>query len=257
MNDLHPDIVELLVVRATEGLSTEQEARLQALLDEHDLADVSDYDLSAAAAANAFGLQHAQTYEDAPDNLKARLLDDAETFFGKAESNVVELPVTPTRNAGWNWGWAAAAALALALVFTNYPDIGSGGVDSAKAREALLADTLSIRVPWATPEDPAFAQVTGDVVWNDESQEGYMLLSGMPVNDPTVSQYQLWVVDPDRGSNPVDGGVFDIPAGQQTVVIPINAKLAVDDPVVFAITREQPGGVVVSEGPLLVVASTG
>ena len=257
MNNLHPDIVELLVLRATEGLGAEQEARLRALLDEHDLADVSDYDLSAAAAANAFGLQHAQTYEDAPDDLKARLLDDAETFFGKAASNVVELPAAPVRDKGWSWGWAAAAALALALVFTNYPDTDSDGIDFTQARDELLADTASIRVPWATPEDPAYSDVVGDVVWNDETQEGYMLLTGMPVNDPAVSQYQLWVVDPDRDSNPVDGGVFDIPAGQQTVVIPINAKLAVDDPVVFAITREQPGGVVVSEGPLLVVAGAG
>ena len=84
-----------------------------------------------------------------------------------------------------------------------------------------------------------------------------MLLTGMPVNDPATSQYQLWVVDPERDGNPVDGGVFDIPPGVSTVVIPIDAKLAVNDPVAFAITREQPGGVVVSKGPLLVVASAG
>ena len=51
------------------------------------------------------------------------------------------------------------------------------------------------------------------------------------------------------------GGVFDIPHGASAVVIPIDARLAVDDPVLFAITREQPGGVVVSKEPLLVVAS--
>ena len=84
-----------------------------------------------------------------------------------------------------------------------------------------------------------------------------MLLTGMPVNDPATSQYQLWLVDPDRDENPVDGGVFDIPADESSVVIPIDAKLAVNNPTVFAITREQPGGVVVSKGPLLVIASTG
>ena len=77
----------------------------------------------------------------------------------------------------------------------------------------------------------------------------------MPVNDPGISQYQLWIVDPDRDANPVDGGVFDIPSGQGTVVIPVDAKLAVDKPAAFAITREKPGGVVVSQGPLLVVAA--
>jgi len=40
------------------------------------------------------------------------------------------------------------------------------------------------------------------------------------------------------------------------VIIPIDAKLDVLDPEAFAITREQPGGVVVSNGPLLMVATS-
>lgn len=157
----------------------------------------------------------------------------------------------------WNWGWATAAALALVLVATNLLDRDAAPT-LEEARAELLADPGgTVRLPWAAPEDPQYAQVRGDVVWNDELQQGYMLLTGMPVNDPARSQYQLWVVDPERDGNPVDGGVFDIPAGASTVVIPIDVKLAVNDPVAFAITREQPGGVVVSKGPLLVVASAG
>jgi len=105
MKDLHPDIVELLLLRATEGLSDEQHDRLHALLDEHGLDDTPDYDLPAAAAANAFALQHAQDYEEAPDSLKAKLLGDADTFFGDAPSNVVGLPThQPAATAGRNWG---------------------------------------------------------------------------------------------------------------------------------------------------------
>jgi phosphotransferase system IIA component len=55
----------------------------------------------------------------------------------------------------------------------------------------------------------------------------------------------------------VDGGVFDIQASNGEVIIPINAKLAVNKPTAFAITLEKTGGVVVSAGPLLVVASAG
>jgi hypothetical protein len=40
--------------------------------------------------------------------------------------------------------------------------------------------------------------------------------------------------------------VFDIPAGQNEVIIPIDAKIAVNAPVMFAVTMEKPGGVVVS-----------
>ena len=64
-------------------------------------------------------------------------------------------------------------------------------------------------------------------------------------------------MDPSRDERPIDGGVFDIPAGADEVIVPIDAKLRADNPAVFAITLEQPGGVVVSEGPLLVVAPVG
>ena len=147
--------------------------------------------------------------------------------------------------------------LALALLVTVLVKPGDELLSPADARSELLADAGTETIPWAQPADPRYAQVSGDVVWNDDRQEGYLRLAGMPVNDPAQSQYQLWVVDPDRDANPVDGGVFDIPAGTGEVIVPITAKLAVDQPVAFAITREKPGGVVVSAGPLLVVASAG
>ena len=44
------------------------------------------------------------------------------------------------------------------------------------------------------------------------------------------------------------GGVFDIPvSAERKVYIPVDAKLPVDEPGVFVITLEQPGGVVVSK----------
>ena len=253
MKDIQPDILELLVKRSTEGLTAEETRHLQGLLAEHGQQDTDDFDLAAAAAANAFGIESARDVNDAPETLKAKLRDDADSYFGRQEGKVVELRPTPTPQ--WYWGWATAAALALVLVATNLVDLDTTPTFET-ARQELLADAGgTVLLPWATPQDPEYAQVQGDVVWNDDRQEGYMLLTGMPVNDPATSQYQLWVVDPDRDGNPVDGGVFDIPAGASTVVIPIDAKLAVNDPVAFAITREQPGGVVVSKGPLLVVAS--
>ena len=63
-------------------------------------------------------------------------------------------------------------------------------------------------------------------------------------------------MDPDRYANPVDGGVFDAAADGELVVA-VYAKLAVDAPVAFAVTLEQAGGVVVSDGPLLLVAAEG
>ena len=47
---------------------------------------------------------------------------------------------------------------------------------------------------------------------------------------------------------------FDVGPGGE-VVIPIDAKLRVGRPTAFAITLEKAGGVVVSDGPLLLVAA--
>jgi anti-sigma-K factor RskA len=61
-------------------------------------------------------------------------------------------------------------------------------------------------------------------------------------------QYQLWIFDKNRDERyPVDGGVFDIPPGAHEVFVPIDARVPVGEAVLFAITVEPPGGVVVSK----------
>ena len=156
--------------------------------------------------------------------------------------------------AGWS-GWAVAALL-LIVVWTGRTGPEPLPLTPSEARTALLAEAGTVRIDWAPSSWREFAAVEGDVSWNDRRQEGYLRLVNMPPNDPSLAQYQLWIVDPNRDAEPVDGGVFDVPPGGE-VIIPVRSTLAVDQPVAFAITREQPGGVVVSEGPLLVVARRG
>lgn len=79
-----------------------------------------------------------------------------------------------------------------------------------------------------------------------------MSLTNLPANDPQSKQYQLWIVDPDRDEKPVDGGVFDISAENNTVIVPIRNPLVVTNPKAFVITLEQPGGVVVSKQEVVV-----
>lgn len=83
-----------------------------------------------------------------------------------------------------------------------------------------------------------------------------MHIEGLPANDPGTLQYQLWIFDKDRDERyPVDGGVFDIPAGATAVDVPIRATLAVDEPVLFAVTVEKPGGVMVSSRERIVLVA--
>ena len=272
-------LLDLLAARATEGLSPEHERELDALLAANDDQDPLAMDLAAAAAANAFAVQGGRG-GNVPAGLKERLLAEANRHFAsrpsssatvtdlgeararrRASEKAVDKAATGGGFGTFNrLGWAAAAVLRVALVVVNRPEVEAPAPQavSAEARaEALESESGSIVVPWNPPEIADYAAVTGDVVWNNQTQKGYMRLAGMPANDPAVAQYQLWIVDPDRDSRPVDGGVFDIPAGGGEVVIPIDAKLGIINPQAFAITLEQPGGVVVSDGPLLVVASAG
>jgi hypothetical protein len=271
MNDdaMNDELLDLLTERALGTLSPADERRLRELLDAAGLDHSDDMDLAAAAAMNAFASAEDRLGDASkPAGLDRKLEADAERFFGREEApssvsrSDAERADTATRPAAvgglpaWTGlaGWAMAAMLAVVVVAVALTsDTDPGGLDAAAARAALMAEDDTTVVEWRRPEIPAYRGVTGDVVWNDQRQEGYLRLSGMPANDPRISQYQLWIVDPERDENPVDGGVFDIP-GNGEVIIPIRAKLDVSDPEAFAITREQPGGVVVSDGPLLVVA---
>ena len=149
-------------------------------------------------------------------------------------------------------GWAVAACL---LVFFNLPSSDtpspSPELTVAQKLEVLRDAPDTQRLDFSPASDP-YSQISGEVVWNDERQEGYMSLANLPVNDPTKNQYQLWIVDPKRDEIPVDGGVFDIPVGSETAIIPIRNALQVSKPTVFVITLEQPGGVVKSKQEVVV-----
>ena len=82
-----------------------------------------------------------------------------------------------------------------------------------------------------------------------------MRFANLAPNDPKLSQYQLWIFDKQRDEKyPVDGGVFDVTATGE-VIVAISAKLPVGDAVLFAVTVEAPGGVVVSKRERIVVTA--
>ena len=142
----------------------------------------------------------------------------------------------------------------------------SGKIDALNTQIAMLTEKLPLiqkfdsliqdesdtqRLEFASASDP-YAGLSGEVIWNDEKQEGYMSLENLAVNDPTINQYQLWIVDPERDELPVDGGVFDITQKDGKSIIPIRNALVINKPVAFVITLEQPGGVVKSKQEIVV-----
>lgn len=127
----------------------------------------------------------------------------------------------------------------------------------SQARSKLMTEATDlVRTTWGETGDQAGKGETGEVVWSNARQEGYMTFRAVASNDPKALQYQLWIFDAERDERyPVDGGVFDVDTSKGEVTIPISAKVAVGKPTLFAVTAEKPGGVVVSKRERIVVAA--
>jgi hypothetical protein len=144
--------------------------------------------------------------------------------------------------------WFVSAVCLMLAVFTWITNRPADKVrpDVAQLRAELVAANQElVQAKWSPGPTPSEG-ATGDVVWSAPQQQGFMRFRGLPVNMPSKEQYQLWIFAKNQSDKtPIDGGVFDITSTEE-VIIPINAKLYVQDAFMFAITIEKPGGVVVS-----------
>ena len=157
----------------------------------------------------------------------------------------------------FNWlGWAFAAAVCVALGLNIYYTRPTNGdvaairapeINLAKDRQSLIDTAPDLaRGSWGAGNVKELTP-SGDIVWSDEKQVGYMRLSGLPVNDPGKETYQLWIFDETQDEKtPIDGGTFDVNSSGE-LIIPIDAKLRARNTKMYAITVEKPGGVVVSK----------
>jgi len=250
-------LVELLVQRATEGLSANEQVELNRLLAEGNYTDAEQFETTAAALLLASSLED----EPMPDSLKSRLEQRADAFAATAPSAVSTLtpksPATSSAPSSGKLAWFAAAACAVLAIAGWWPRLQEQDLDVTRARQQLLAQAAVVQRDWKPTEDPAARGVTGDIVWDAKTQVGYMRFRGLPANNPQQMQYQLWIFDSTRGDQyPVDGGVFDIPANSGgEVIVPILARLPIRDPALFAVTIEKPGGSVVSSRERIVVVA--
>ncbi|HSP41544.1 MAG TPA: anti-sigma factor [Luteolibacter sp.] len=244
-SDIKHRFDELCAGRAIGDLSPEEERELANLCQQLGVSPDATFDL-VAAAVQADAL--AGSADPLPGHLAKRLHDwaDAMPAAGPAADNVIRPRVSAWQKVARSplTGWAAAAAvLILSLVITR----DEKPLPPAQAEQQLRAEANDL-IERRFEGLGDFEQAGGTVIWSDSQQRGYMILDGVPANDPRQAQYQLWIVDPARDADaPVDGGVFDIPRDASRAVIPITAKLPIDNPQAFVITLEQPGGVVKSK----------
>lgn len=265
------DLAPIAAVDGLGALAPEQAAGV-------DMRKVGELEAASGALFSAFALEKRGLQEMPPEVLE-RMQTVAQSHVANGTTSIVATahpnqarPKPADRDssagspdggaqpfrAGWQLGpvaavagWAAAAALLAGFLTTmgRVSDLEQGLVKlepkTQLARFQLTAADV-IQLAWL-PLGPE-SNVKGEVVWSDDSNDGFMRINGLPVNDPEQSQYQLWIFrgdDPAAEPHPVDGGVFDVAAGEE-VIIPIEAKLYVGHAGTFAVTVEKPGGVVVS-----------
>ncbi len=248
--DSYDTFLELDAGRALGDLSPDELKEWEELAAIHQDEDPTGFDFLVAELE-----VHNATTTSVPPSLSSLLSETIHEFSNDKEEKKDPAPVSNNISIFPWLGWAAAACL---LIFFN--PFGQKPpkeiIQELTASEKL--ETLLDEAPLATqslafsPASDLYKEVTGEVIWNDDRQEGYMKLSNLPANDPNQNQYQLWIVDPERDELPVDGGVFDFPSESDVAVIPIRNALPVNKPVAFVITLEQPGGVVRSKQEIVV-----
>ncbi len=249
-------LIDLLADRATEGLDARESQELNGLLADHPSVDPNELDWVAAMVDLSLT---SQDFEPMPTGLRDQVILRAEHYFnetGAAAKTVRNVDIqtdSPNRN---RFAWyLAAASIFVALAGWWQVLIPSSGPESQAAAFAkFLGETDDVISGNWNSEVEGYEKVVGEFAWSGKKQAGFMRFVNLPPNDPNVAQYQLWIVDPNRDKHPIDGGVFDVGSFAEAIV-PIDAKLQVDQPNAFAITLEKPGGVVVSGGPLLIVGA--
>ena len=264
-------LADLFADHALFGLEAAEQSELEALSGDSYEAELAAYDRTLAALQDAMVAEREQ---DVPSGLEDKLLADASAFFNApaeatAPAQPEPAPAAPVHDfaaarearASSQTPWLVAAAAAVLAVVAWWPDAEPTLPTTANGYDALIASAPSdlLQLDWLVLEDASTSSegTRGEIVWSDSEQKGYMRFSGLAANDASVEQYQLWIFDrSQKDSFPIDGGVFDIPAGAGEVLIPIDPKIEVSEAWQFAITVEKPGGVVVSERSRLPLLAT-
>ena len=278
-------MLELLADQTLFGLSEEESAELTELKRQNPQYETNEsFEIAAAAIALTNSDYEKQ---ELPVHLREKLLAEADKIFGDSKENTAS-PVVPKfaeptttqtvtetvsepKPFGWSWlGWAFAALALIALgvnvwttrinpkneVVANQPPVTTPTPEPSikEKREQLVASTSDIvKTQWKSPTNEN--EILGDIVWSNSKQKGYVRFNDLPVNNADEETYQLWIVDAERNEKtPVSGGVFNV-AKSGEVIIPIDASLKIKKPKQFAVTKEKPGGVMVSDlGKVVAVA---
>lgn len=248
-------LLELLADREAGSLDAETRRELDALLGEHRGAD----DGSIEEAAVAMMLASLGEVEEMPADVRSRVLGSLAPAKAAPELRLTDAPTPVAKPRGnvlaWSGWLAAAACLVIAAgVITNR---AGPAPDPAASRARFLQTAADVkRTAWQDWDDPEQPGVTGEVAWSESAQKGYMTFSGLAANNPTIEQYQLWIIDERGMGQRISGAIFDCDTATGECVVEIDPAIEVHGAAAFAVTIEKPEGVWVSDMSRRVVIAT-
>lgn len=238
---------ELLAESMVRALLPEELRELEDLGGDETKSMLDHAEQAAVASLIALAEDDANAAE-LPEGLQAKLKEQAADHFAESPRTLAG-PGSSQRSNMLPWLLTAAAGIIAVLGwlprFSN-----ADALSGEELLQGLVAQAPAdlLRLDWTALEDPAAVGASGELLWSDSEQRGYMRFRGLASNDPQQSQYQLWIFDDKTDTAyPVDGGVFDIAAGADEIIVSIDPKIRVKQAFQFAITVERPGGVVVSK----------
>ena len=275
MTDKQREMLDnLLVKRVTKGLTTDEQQQLDSFDGE-----IVKYELRALEkTAAAIGLASVDV-EPLPEHLFSRIAQAAPAVLTAKEAEFdggATIPsISPTFTADDVFekkprtflfgliGWVTAAILLAVLGVQLYngrldqqPEravialpspAAPAESDLTQQRDELLSTSPDVLSATWSPGNMKDLEVTGDVVWSDSKQRGFMRFHGLPANDARTTCYQLWIFDKTQDeATPIDGGTFDVNSNGD-LIVPIHASLQAEKPQMFALTIERHGGVMVSK----------
>lgn len=241
-------LIDLIMRRATEGLTTAEADELLALAARFPDVDADEIELTVAALDPV----HSEPHPAPPVGVLTKLNRLAVQYARgdlppeprRAEPAPARAPAA--RVPAW-LGWAVAAGVTVAFAsYALWPKpIAPAELTLVQQRDEFVSRAKP--VAFAGTND---AKATATVQWSTAEQTGFLEVRGLAPNDPAREQYQLWIVDPAQ-KQPIDAGVFDVkPDG--TALVRMRPPIRVSGATVLAITREKSGGVVVTEQPFVI-----
>ncbi len=288
---------DLLIQRATSGLSKIEEVELKRLLEQQNVDDDLSFD-AAVCAVDQSRIGKGDEMLSMPAHLRSLVISESANYVGAAvatEESVVPGSVMPgsvmrsqpsaATQVREMLGWLAAAACLILAAFAWYSKpAASGGPDVANQtgsnqtganqnganQTPLIAEKSAIdfedfkidasrifEVAMDPGNDETGKDASATVYWDEETKRGFVKVAGLNVNDPAVEQYQLWVIDKKRGVADRPNAGVFDIAESGEAIFEFRSELKVFEAQGFAVTVEKPGGVAVSDLSRIALANLG